>query len=83
MLNVLKQVSKLKDNRQSLSPEDDSKLTDALVALEPWLADAHNVPLPGGERLTSGQPLTEVARRESLRPDLSWPHRSADRRLDL
>lgn len=66
MLEVLQRVADLRDNRGTLSAEDDTKLTDALVALEPWLADAKNVPLPEGERLTSGQPLTDVKDANSI-----------------
>jgi hypothetical protein len=59
MLGVLQNIRKGVANRAGLSPADDSKLTDAHVELRPWLGDADNVPLPHGERLTSGQPLTD------------------------
>ncbi|PWT92767.1 MAG: hypothetical protein C5B56_01845 [Proteobacteria bacterium] len=59
MLGVLQNIRRDVANRAALSPTDDSKLTDAHVELGPWLGDADNVPLPHGERLTSGQPLTD------------------------
>jgi hypothetical protein len=61
MLGVLQNIRQGVANRAGLSSADDSKLTDAHVELGPWLADADNVPLPHGERLTSGQPLTDRA----------------------
>ncbi|MEO8371339.1 MAG: S41 family peptidase [Candidatus Solibacter sp.] len=65
VLQVLQHLSNQQTNRADLTPREDVKLTEALVALKPWLADAANVPLPHGERVTSGQTLT--ARKDANR----------------
>jgi hypothetical protein len=59
VLDILRRVKTALADRDHLTPEEDSKLTDAHVELGPWFADSDNQPLPEGERLTSGQTLTD------------------------
>lgn len=42
-----------------LSTSDDVRLSQARAELEAWLEDAERAPLPEGDRLTSGRPLTD------------------------
>lgn len=59
---VLALLDKIKStNLGSLSPDDQARLIRAQVELGPWLHDASGTPLPHGDRLTSGQPLTPPA----------------------
>ncbi|HWC96009.1 MAG TPA: S41 family peptidase [Candidatus Sulfopaludibacter sp.] len=60
LLRILSGIQAALDSKAPRSAADDSKLTDAHVELGAWLADAANVPFPAGERLTSGQPLTDA-----------------------
>ncbi len=59
MLQILQNLESSVAREMQLSPSDDTLLTDARVELGPWLGDATNQPLPAGERLTSGKPLTD------------------------
>jgi len=59
MLQILRSLPEQRNNRVSLSPADDDKLTEALVALGPWIEDGDNTPFPQGEPITSGHTLTD------------------------
>ena len=58
MLQILRNLRDAAAHERQLSPDDDTRLTDARVELGPWLDDADNQPLPEGERLTNGKTLT-------------------------
>jgi hypothetical protein len=59
MLQILQSLKAAAAQERSLSAADDTRLTDAKLELGPWMEDADNQPLPNGERLTSGKPLTD------------------------
>lgn len=52
-------LAALPPGQRGLSAEDESRLTDAMTDLNSWLDDGKNQPLPEGQRVTSGQTLTE------------------------
>ena len=54
----LTELSQDRQKRRQLTPQQDVDFTEAQRALQDWLPDAAGIPLPLGERLTSGQPLT-------------------------
>jgi hypothetical protein len=61
---ILQVLQTLRDagSKGALASADDVKLHDARAEFLPWLSDAGNVPFPQGERLTSGQSLTDPNR---------------------
>jgi hypothetical protein len=57
VLDILRGLKVSMTNRLSVS--DSTKLAQALAELNAWFEDTEQVPLPAGDRLTSGQPLTD------------------------